>query len=29
MHRVALSLDDDLLAELDTLIQTRDYQNRS
>lgn len=29
MQRVTLSLDDDLLAEVDALIQTRGYQNRS
>jgi len=29
MQRVALSLDDDLLAEVDALIQIRGYQNRS
>ncbi|MDF2783957.1 MAG: hypothetical protein K0S95_492 [Pantoea eucrina] len=29
MHRVALSLDDDFMAEVDSLIRTRDYQNRS
>lgn len=29
MHRVALPLDDDLLAEVDSLIRIRGYQNRS
>lgn len=29
MQRVTITLDDDLMAELDTLIETRGYQNRS
>jgi len=29
MQRVTLSLDDDLLADVDALIQARGYQNRS
>lgn len=29
MHRVTITLDDELMAELDRMIATRGYQNRS
>jgi CopG family nickel-responsive transcriptional regulator len=29
MHRVTITLDDDLMAELDRMIEERGYQNRS
>src|ERR1700754_5230716 len=29
MHRVTITLDDDLMAELDHMIEERGYQNRS
>ncbi len=29
MHRVTVTLDDDIMAELDRMIETRGYQNRS
>ena len=29
MHRVTITLDDDLMAELDAIIAARGYQNRS
>lgn len=29
MHRVTVTLDDELMAELDTIIEARGYQNRS
>jgi len=29
MHRVTITLDDDLMADLDRVIETRGYQNRS
>jgi CopG family transcriptional regulator, nickel-responsive regulator len=29
MHRVTVTLDDDLMAQLDSIIEARGYQNRS
>lgn len=29
MQRVTLSLDDDLMAEIDAIMKARNYQNRS